>query len=324
MASLPSNTFLCNYNAKNYNPSTHTIPNEQGALFAQDMVLNAAAASYTDDHITVNGQYYNYQFSSASDNPFNRSGNNAFTIIAKTSKGTDTSGEHAIASCRYPSINWILFNPANGCSNDTIFLHNTNRYYSNTPYTVISQVPNIYAIRVANGSGYGQSITDNTTYRSIGNTWGSTATRFGIFTDTHQMGGFEIWKGDFYWIYISGEALTDEEITKVIKYNEGIVDFSISPDSASFQSSGGSSAITVTSESNWTASTENDWITLSPSSGTSAVTSCIVSVPNTLFSDRNGTVTFTDGENTLELMVSQNGYNLAPFNNLFRHGNRIN
>ena len=304
MASLPSNTFLVNYNAKNYNPSTHTIPNEQGAIFAQDMILNAAAALYTDDHITVNGQYYNYQFSSASDNPFNRSGNNAFTIIAKTSKGTDTSGEHAIASCRYPGLNWILFNPANGCDNSYVFLHNNNRYYYTCPYTTISSQPNIYAIRVNNGQGFGQSFTDGTTQRTTGVTFGSTATRFGIFTDTHQMGGFEIWKGDFYWIYISTEALTDVEIQQVIDFNEG-GGLSIDPESVDFSYTGGSSSLTITANGEWTASTNEAWITLSSTAGTGNSTITVTANENTSFQPKLGTINVTDDSDTLTCTISQ-------------------
>ena len=219
---LPSNTFLINYNAKLYNSSTYTIPKTSGQLFDYDMVLNAAASAYTTDYITVNGQYFEIQFASTGANPFNLTSASPFTIVAKTSRGLDSSGEHTIASCRDGGLNWILFNPGNNSGVDKVFMHNSKRLYSQTPYATITTEPNIYAIRINNGSGYGQSITDNTTERSIAVNYNGTSSRFGIFTDAFRMGGFELWRGDFYWIYISKEALTDNEILQVIDYNENL------------------------------------------------------------------------------------------------------
>lgn len=219
---LPSNTFLINYNAKFYNSSTYTIPKTEGQLFNEDMVLNAAASSYTSDHITVNGQYFEKSFGSTGANPFNLTNSSPFTLIAKTSRGFDTNGEHSLASCRSGGLNWVLFNPGNGSGADKVFMHNSQRLYSQTPYATITTEPNIYAIRINNGSGYGQSYTDGTTERSISVSYNGNSDRFGIFTDTYSTGGFELWKGDFYWMYISTEALTDDEIQQVINYNENI------------------------------------------------------------------------------------------------------
>lgn len=219
-AVLPDVAFLCNYNAKLYNTSTHTIPKTEGQLFDYDMVLNAAACAYTADHITVNGQYFEKDLSTTGNNPFNLTSASPFTIIAKTSRGLDSIGEHTIASCRAGGLNWILFNPGNNSGVDKVFMHNSQRLYSQTPYATITTEPNIYAIRINNGSGYGQSFTDSTTERSIAVNYNGTSTRFGIFTDTFRTGGFEIWKGDFYWMYISKEALTDEQVLQVIRYNE--------------------------------------------------------------------------------------------------------
>lgn len=222
MANLPNNTFICNYNARDYITSAHTIPQTSGQIFNQDLVLSSDPSAYTSDHITVMGQYFEYQFGSAASNPFNRSGTQAITIVGKTSKGDDISGEHTIVSSRDSSrINWLLFNPANGASNDKVFLHdNSHRYDYNTPCATINTQPNIWAIRVSGGSGYGQSYTDNTTGSTMTVGYGNGSTRVGFFTDAHTLGGFELWRGDFYWIYISGEALTDAEIQQVIEYNE--------------------------------------------------------------------------------------------------------
>lgn len=223
MANLPSNTFLVNYNAKDYDPTTHTIPQTTGQLFEEDMVLNEGVTSYTADHIAVDGQHYERYWNNAGDNPFNLQQNTPCTIIAKTSKGLDASGEHSIASCRSKgsTINWILFNGGNGSDNNTVFMHNSNRYANVTPSITLDAEPNIWAIRINNGSGYGQSYTDNTTGTTRVVSYDGNATGFGLFTDSFSDTGFELWRGDFYWLYISTEALTDAEIAQVIAYNEG-------------------------------------------------------------------------------------------------------
>ena len=226
MANLPNKSFLINYNARDYNDSTHTIPKTSGQTFDEDLVLNAPACAYTSDHITVDGQYFQKYFSDANDNPFNLTAQDPFTIIAKTSKGLDASGEHSIASVRseYGGFSWMLFNGGNGSDNNTVFMHNSERYASNTPSITLTTEPNIWAIRIANGSGYGESITDNTTGTTQTVRYdGLSPDGFGIFTDTFQSTGFELWRGDFYWIYMSKEALTDEEIAAVINFNEGTV-----------------------------------------------------------------------------------------------------
>ena len=327
MASLPLNrTFICNYNASEFD-GDKTIPKTEGQLFSQDMVLNASPSSFDDKYISVNGQYFEYEFSSANLNPFNRSGNQPLTIVAKTSKGLDNSGEHSIVCSRYPSINWLLFNPANGkgANNGTIFLHdNTHRFWTDTPYVQITTEPNIYSIRVNNSQGYGQSYTDGTTERSIAVGFGSAATRVGFFTDPHYTGGFEIWRGNFYWIYISGEALTDDEIQQVIEYNENLGSFGISPENISFDYTGGTSALTITSEEGWTASTENDWLTLSSTTGTGNNTINITAQLNK-GQERIGIITVTNGNTNVSCTITQSKYPVLLYcENLFKNGNTIN
>ena len=218
---LPSIAFLCNYNAKLYDPTTRTIPKVQGQIFDQDLVLNGNPVSYTNSSITVNGQYFDYNFNNNANNPFNRSGSDSLTIVMKAKPSSLTSGAHSIFSNRGGSYNWMVFNPANGSPAGMFFLHTANGAYANAPYVQAVSLtdPNIFAFRVANGSGYGQSYTDNETFRSTGITWG------GITNVIHILGGVaavEAWNGEFYWMYISTEALTDNEIQQVIDYNENL------------------------------------------------------------------------------------------------------
>lgn len=335
MANLPNKTFLCNYNAKQFNVLTHTIPKTSGQTFDHDMVLNASPSAYTLNNITVNGQYFEYDFGSTSLNPFNRTGNQPLTIVAKTSKGFYDSGEHTIVCSRYPNINWLLFNPANtsgdgaGANGGTVFLHdNSHRFWTNTPYVQMVSDPNIYAIRVSGGTGYGKSFTDNTTFESRSVSFGSTARRVGFFTDTHSPGGFELWHGTFYWIYVSAEYLTDEEVQEVIDYNEQLpTQIEIVPSSLSFSYQSGSSSVNITASSNWTASTNDNWITLSATAGTSGSTNITVSVSeNQGLIERSGVVTITDANsNVATFSVNQSKMLTTLFaNKAFMNGLPVN
>lgn len=86
-------------------------------------------------------------------------------------------------------------------------------------------------------------------------------------------------------------------------------------------------AVTLTTEEDteWTASTLNDWISISPSQGTGSSAFIVTVAKNTAYAARNGLVTITNGEDTIEITVVQEKYPLlVPKNNIYRGGNRIN
>lgn len=92
--------------------------------------------------------------------------------------------------------------------------------------------------------------------------------------------------------------------TKRVYYKPYVKEFSISVSSLDINVDGGSYTVLVTSTSPWSASTTDNWITISPSSGDSGITNVTVSVGATSI-QREGTVSFTDGVNTKTLTVSQ-------------------
>lgn len=87
------------------------------------------------------------------------------------------------------------------------------------------------------------------------------------------------------------------------------------------------SSVTLTAEEDmaWTASTLNGWITLSTTGGTGSSTFTVSVAANKAYTARNGLVTLTNGEDTIEITVEQEKYPLfIPNNNIYRGGNRIN
>ena len=82
---------------------------------------------------------------------------------------------------------------------------------------------------------------------------------------------------------------------------------SLSVNSLEYLGTGGSSTVTVSStNSNWTASTEDSWLTVSPTTGSSGNTVVTITAQRAT-EDREGTVSFTDGVSTRTVNVSQTG-----------------
>ena len=109
-----------------------------------------------------------------------------------------------------------------------------------------------------------------------------------------------------------------------LTYGEIINTIEISPENMSFDYTGGTSALTITSEESWTASIGSDWITLSSTSGTGNSTINVTAQLNK-GQERTGYVIVTDGSNTLVCTILQKSYPIiVPYNNLYINGNRIN
>ena len=315
MAKLPSNTFMFNYNAKQYDSSTYTFPKAKGQLFDEDLVLNKAPNSFTDDSVYFGGTgaFMGRTNYTQTTDPFNRdSSNNTLTFIYKTSGWT--SGETNIFANRNSNYNWMVRADKFHCSNTILNL---------TP----NSNPQICVIRInADGSSIKRFVDSNgntlqsTSASSI--TWGTKSQGFGFFAG--YANGNEYFNQTFYWMYCSMEALTDEQILQVIQYNEGnLIQFGPDVDELSFKGNSGSTTIELTSESPWTATTSSDWITLSQYSGETGGNITIAVKQNT-FNSRTGIVEFTDGENTATLTVNQAPDTSAPIMKMILNGRRLN
>ena len=128
-------------------------------------------------------------------------------------------------------------------------------------------------------------------------------------------------------LYYSGIQHPDDEnidlyLSKLTVYAE--VPFGISPENMSFDYTGGTSALTITTDNVWAASIGSDWITLSSTSGTGNSTINVTAQLNK-GQERTGYVNVTDGSDTLVCTISQKAYPIiVPYNNLYINGNRIN
>lgn len=320
MASLPSNTFMFNYNAREYDSSTRTFPKTEGQLFDEDLVLSTNPTSFGEDYVYFANSkaYMGKTYNSTSANPFNRdSSHNSFTLIYKTSG--ETGNENIVAN-RAGGYNYM--------ARATIFHTRQSSFLSLTANTN----PHICLVRIyADGKSERKfldssgNVLQSTSASSI--SWGSASNAFGFFSGYGNQGA-EYFTAYFYWMYCSLETLTDAEVLQVIRYNENSgPTFEVDTTAITATYSVATSSVTLTTEEDmdWTASTLNNWITVSPASGTGSATITISLSKNTAYTQRVGTVTVTNGEDVIEIVCTQEKHPLlVPKNNIYRGGSIIN
>lgn len=88
---------------------------------------------------------------------------------------------------------------------------------------------------------------------------------------------------------------------------------SVKPTSLSFSSKGGSSNVTITSNTDWKASTTASWITLSPTSGNGDGVLTVKADANSYSYNRSATITINYGNNKATISVTQSSKASLPF-----------
>ena len=208
---------MFNYNAREYNSSTYTFPKTQGQLFDEDLVLQGGPRAVYEDHLDMSNAsaYMGKQYSTDAENPFNRnSSNNSFTFIYKTSGFT--SGSNNLFGNRDNNYNYMV--------RGSLFHTSQSEFLNLTPSTY----PEICLIRIyADGKSERKfldssgNVLKSTSASSI--SWGSESRGFAFFAGYRD--GGEKFNATFYWMYCSLETLTDDEVKKVIAYNENTTTF---------------------------------------------------------------------------------------------------
>ena len=121
--------------------------------------------------------------------------------------------------------------------------------------------------------------------------------------------------GNFY-------AATDQTKMELIALSTFETD--VTAITASYNSTTCAVTLTADEDMAWTASTSNNWITLSTTGGTGSSVFTASLSKNTAYTQRIGTVTLTNGEDVIEIECTQEKYPLlVPKNNIYRGGNLI-
>lgn len=298
---------------------SYTIPKTQGQLYDNDITLaNAGVTVHTEDGWAHIATYQPVNFGSTAANPFNRnSSNSSFTFIYKTHNFT--AGNLNLFANRKGNYNYMV--------RATMFHTSQSGFLSLAP----NSNPQIGLIRIySDGKSERMFLdADGNVLQSVSSStisWGNQNDAIAFFAGSAN--GGELFNADFYWMYLSLETLTDAEVLKVIQYNENTgPTFEVDTTAITATYSATTSSVTLTTEDDvdWTASTLNDWITVSPVSGTGSATITISLAKNTAHTQRTGTVTLTNGEDVIEIECTQEKYPLlVPKNNIYREGRLVN
>lgn len=338
MASLPNKSFVFNYNARDYIASTHTIPKTSGQTLDMDMVWTGTTSVinnivFDEDHITIPvSGFSTFNFSSSGANPMNNTASEpAMTIVAKFKYNTSSAGSNFFNNRDATTYNYFA-----RCGYDTSqgvgFLSlGTLGGANGGPVYDVSQ-PVIASWRVNSSRSIDiKNITSGTSATIGTTTWNGGTQWFTFFiwkkktTNTINTTNYGEWMGgDFYWCYATREALTDEEIQQVVRYNES--SFGPSSSGGTVGASGGTLTSELDSDTGWTVSTKPYWVTVSPASGESGTTTITFTVKKNNFASRTGVVVFTnDAGDTAEYTIEQGGTDgLVPFEKMYRNERRIN
>ena len=211
-ATLPDVPFSVNYNANNYDANTKTLLKTSGQLVDTDAVITAGTPTVNKGYLTIaSGTRATISGYSTYFNRTNSNGNNALTIVSK--QRTDGNNCHMFAN-RDSSYNW-MYRPYS----TKLTLHGG----SETGSIAVTTQPVIESVRVkySNPMIVYNNYTNNTTSSAQNFSYGSTNSgKFALFQGYGTTTG-ENFVGDFYWVYMSQNTLTDEQVQQVIEYNEG-------------------------------------------------------------------------------------------------------
>lgn len=220
---LPDIPFSLNYNAKEYDSTNRKIPQTSGQLQNVDAVCNYGykiVDHSSDGYISITG---NSRFicSGNSGTYLNRTNTQTGCTMTIVSKAKTTSG-YSILTNRQGNgtthLNWMYRQYADGYMK----LHGQT---ADLQIACSTTEPNILVARTYYDNGvkyYLNNWSSGTTSSTETFAYLNTATSGGaLFCDYSDVNN-EFWQGDFYWVYMSQNVLTDEQIQQVIDYNENL------------------------------------------------------------------------------------------------------
>lgn len=222
-ATLPNVPFVLNYNAKDYDATTHRIAKTTGQLSDTDAIAYNNPSNIvdhsSDGYITISNSSMQIRKSGEDISLFNRYNNStgaSMTIVSKAK----TTNECSLITNRDWNYNWMYRQYVT-----KLTLHGNSE---TGQITCSSSSPNILSVRTYYDDEtkvYYNNWTSGTSTSPISFTYGSTDdnTRYAgaLFVGYGWSNTLEQWQGDFYWVYMSQNTLTDAQIQQVIDYNEG-------------------------------------------------------------------------------------------------------
>ena len=223
-ATLPNIPFVLNYNAKNYDATTHSIPMTTGQLNDTDAVAvnnpNNIVDHSADGYITVSNSSMRIRKQGQDISLFNRQSISVSSDLTIVCKAKSTNGENIITN-RDSNYNWMYRLKTSG-----ILTFHGNSETGGIAWNTSN--PDIMSVRTYDDSGtkikynnWTQNTSTSPTSFSYGSTNTDNSAAGALFVGYSWTNKNEQWGGDFYWVYMAQANLTDAQIQEVINYNEG-------------------------------------------------------------------------------------------------------
>jgi hypothetical protein len=118
-------------------------------------------------------------------------------------------------------------------------------------------------------------------------------------------------------INVTQEGLSIKNAITVVQKGKS---FDLSTSSLSFSDNASTQSLNIETDGAWTATTNDSWITLSPTSGSGNSTLSVSVTENTSDNERNGSISVTMGDKTINVSVVQTGKYLTIANDLLTCG----
>jgi hypothetical protein len=219
--------YVLNYNAKTYDPTTHTLPNTPNTgsnYYSCTLTGDTQNIVVYPDHLdltnttSVGGSLHPFMELNVKDYAAK------LTIIAKCYKPTNTIDSDLIVNRSTSDYNWMF-----RWKKDCVVMESTSAV---TGVSVSSSEPNIVYMYAYNGTNIPQD-TSKVHFRNFSTCQENTIRpwRFnynnvnqgGLFSEYARTTDGHFWKGNFYWIYVATKELSYDEIMQVIYYNENCI-----------------------------------------------------------------------------------------------------
>lgn len=221
---LPVVDYLFNYNARNYNPTTGEIPNDNTTSnYAPIKSVLGNIPTHTNDYVSIVGvDDYSWQlFGSVDDNKLNIANiTDILTIVFKI-KSTSTANSRFLSN-RYgeSDYNWLLgYNPDSATK---YYIHRVDMprevYFNSAPVEDENGAVQIGVQIVGNAVSIYDLNDNNNILLNTSLAWGSLALGFSWFCGGYDYND-EYWDGDFYFFYATNSKLSIEEMNDVAEYN---------------------------------------------------------------------------------------------------------
>ena len=236
---LPNRSYVFNFNAKNYDANTYTIPNENGATLQENMVWSATTSSVRNnisfnlDHITIPASAFSaFIYSTTGANPMNitdAAPSMTMIIKARTTAGTNSYGQSQPIT---GTNSYNLFSNRSNTDGFHLMFRSNNKAwiicggagYDASPNSVpVATATTVtLLLRINNKQVEIKNLTTGVSNTPFTPTFNNPTRIFSFFSSFFASGNglAETTSGDFYWCYASREVLTDAEVQQVVDFNE--------------------------------------------------------------------------------------------------------